>query len=102
MTQVNPDNVLAVRNAIKIQADQIQQELQQAAWKLDLRPCGGDPISQDATPAFRQKIKELLVLHWAHHKELSDAVRRLDRTAQQYGFTEQQITDAFKKMTMAR
>ena len=97
MTQVNPDNILAVRNSIEQQAREIQVALQSVNMGGSVEPCGGDPISADATPMFRVKIDKILALHWAHHSELREAVDRLTETAKQYGYTEADIAKSFTK-----
>ena len=95
MTQVNRDNVLAVRNVIKRQADDLQRLLQATLLDAQIFPCGGDPISKEATPIFNTKIRQVMKVHWTHLHELHDAVDRLDETAHSYGFTEDQVTRSF-------
>lgn len=101
MTQVNPDNVLAVRNAIQQQTEDLQRALQMATLETQLGKCGGDPISADATPMFMRKIGEVLRIHWDHLRELREAVDHLTDTAQSYGYTEQQIRESLTKFKAA-
>lgn len=96
MTQVNRDNVLAVRNAIKQQADDLQRTLQMTTAEIRVGKCGGDPISADAVPMFMHKIGEVLAIHWNHLQEVREAVDRLTDTARRYGYTEGQIQESFK------
>ena len=97
MMQVTPENVLQVRNAIKLQADAIRDALQSVGNELVVGFCGKDPTSSDAASAFNPKIQEVTDIHWRHHAELSEAVVRLSQAAQEYGLTEQQIDDSFKR-----
>lgn len=101
MTQVNRDNVLQVRNSIRLQADQIRDSLQTAQFSWRVEKCGGDPISADATIAFNRKINEVLAVHWSHHKELIDAADRLNEVALTYGYTEAQIADSWSRFQAA-
>lgn len=101
MTQVNRDNVLAVRNVIRRQAREMQDALQSANLGSHVRPCGGDPISAEATPVFNTKIAQILRLHWAHLDELRDATDRLTAAAKLYGYTEEQIAQSFTKFEAA-
>lgn len=97
MTQVNRDNVLAVRSAIQQQAEDLQRCLQATMLDARVDPCGGDPISAEATPLFNTKIRQILKVHWNHLDELRSAVDRLGESARRYGFTEEQVAESFKQ-----
>lgn len=101
MTQVNRDNVLAVRNALRTQTDTMRVALQKANLELRLACCGGDPVSADATPMFQGKIDGVLAKHWAHYAEIREAVDRLTETAREYGYTDEQIRASFARSQAA-
>lgn len=101
MTQVNRDNILQVRSVLKNQADTLGNALSDAQLSAVIGHCGRDPISNDATPMFNGKIADLLAVHWAHHRELTDAINTLDRTARAYGYTDEQIERALTALQAA-
>lgn len=98
MTQVNRDNVLQVRNAIKQQMEELHRTLLIANLDAVVRPCGRDPISADATPQFNNKIRQVLKAHWEHHAELQEAVDRLTDSAYRYGYTEDDLERSFTRV----
>lgn len=101
MTQVNRDNVLQVRNVLRHEVEAMLPVLQRANVELQLPPCGGDPISADATPMFQRKIVEVVRKHWAHYAEIREAVDRLTDTARDYGYTDEEITASFARSQAA-
>lgn len=101
MTQVNPDNVLQVRNALRQQMETMLPALQDATFATRLIPCGPDPISIDATPMFQHKIDAILKIHWAHYTEIKEAVDRLSEAARDYGYAEDQIRRSFTQSQAA-
>lgn len=102
MIQVNADNVLRIRNALRQQMETMLPALQDAYSTFVLPPCGPDPISTDATPIFQRKLKEILKIHWAHYAEIEEAVERLTEAARDYGYTEEQVGASFSRSQAAR
>jgi hypothetical protein len=92
MTQIDRANVLAVRNELQFQAEQMQRALRRARDECEVRPCGGDLVSRDAASSFGRKIDQIIAVHTAHLNEITEAVDRLGETARHYGYTEDAIT----------
>ncbi|MBW0101948.1 hypothetical protein [Pseudonocardia sp. KRD291] len=94
LTQVDPDNVLAVHAALRRQADDMYVGLINAQTSLQIGRCGGDPISADAQVAFNSKLTDVLDLHWRHQMEVDEAAALLRLTALHYGHTDDDIAHA--------
>ena len=94
LTQVDPDNVLAVHAVMRRQADDLEVALRAAQSDLQIGRCGGDPISADAEVAFNAKITDVFDLHWRHQREVDEAATLLRLTAQHYGHTDDDIAGA--------
>ncbi|ALL75009.1 hypothetical protein AD006_06250 [Pseudonocardia sp. EC080610-09] len=105
MTQIDRTNVLAVRNELQFQAEQMQVALRRARDDCVVRPCGGDLVSRDAALSFGRKVEQIIAVHTAHLHEIIEAVGRLTETAHHYGYTEEAITaslDAARPRLTAR
>lgn len=99
VAQVNVDNVLQVARLLRQQADSIEATLVERAWQLRVKPCGRNPVSEDARELFQAKVDQIIEVHWAHWEELQAAVDALYRSADRYSFTERQLEYAFGKAT---
>ncbi|WP_227012747.1 MULTISPECIES: PE domain-containing protein [unclassified Pseudonocardia] len=105
MVQISRSNVLAVRNELRFQAEQMQAALMRAGHDCRVRPCGQDVVSLDAALSFRRKIQQIIAVHTAHLHEITEAVDRLTEAAHHYGYTEEAITaslDAARPLLTAR
>ena len=96
MAQVDATNVLAVRNQLRFQAEEMQQALREAAHCFPVKPCGRDVVSLDAATLFDEKVQHLVEIHVAHLNEVVEAAERLHEAALQYGYTEDSIQTSFK------
>lgn len=94
LTQVDPDNVLAVHAVLRRQADDLASVLRDAQNTTTIGRCGGDPTSADAEVAFNAKITDVFDLHWQHQKEIDEAAALLRKTALLYGHTEDDLARA--------
>ena len=101
MAQVNSANVLAVRNELRFQAEQMQRALHRASWDCRVEPCGQDPVSLDAAKTFDAKIQRIIEAHTAHLNEITEAADRLYEAARQYGYTEESIRASLDSMRPA-
>lgn len=95
LLQVHVGNVLQVRAAYLRQRDAVDTAVVNARRDFSLRPCGGDPVSNDYTPEFQSKLTAIADVHERHVRELDDAIERLEDAAREYGLTEDQIRDSF-------
>ncbi|MER5672705.1 PE domain-containing protein [Pseudonocardia alni] len=95
LSQISPDNVLAVGAVLTQQAAAIRVALSTAKG-CAVGPCGEDPISAIATPAFDDRYRQIVATHDAHQAELEDAAGRLRSIAVSYGLNENDIAKTFK------
>ncbi|MBC3191374.1 PE domain-containing protein [Pseudonocardia sp. C8] len=94
MTQVGPENVLAVHALLRAQAESMAAALRAANWLQAIPRCGDDVVSVDAQALFQQKINAILDVHHAHVDEIREAADRLREAALQYRYTESDIIGA--------
>lgn len=95
MTQINNQNVVGVHAVLAAQAGRMLELLEAANWMRDIPLPGRDPISADAKTLFQPKVNQILDVHWAHYREVSEAAARLREAALQYGHTDDEIDTAF-------
>jgi hypothetical protein len=97
--QVTPDNVLDVRKILLQEADRLLQfgGANTVAAQF-VGPCGGDPVSWQASRAFNQRIGLLIQECQQYGKQLLNAGNSLDQVAKSYGYTEEQIEASFKSI----
>ncbi|MCM3846069.1 hypothetical protein ND486_07670 [Pseudonocardia sp. DR1-2] len=94
MSQISPDNVLEVGRALSAQIVAIRESLR-SAQRTRVGPCGDDPISGVATPAFQDRFERTIATHAQHQTELEEAVRRLRATAVVFELGEDAIARSF-------
>lgn len=94
--QVNPENVLQIRAALLTEADRLDSLLGRHGRTLRIRAPAPDPVSGPTEALLNPKIDRLTDQFKAYVHALKAAGGVLKATAQQYGYTEQQITDSFK------
>jgi hypothetical protein len=95
LSQISPDNVLAVGVVLTQQAAAIRVALS-IARGCAVGPCGDDPISAIATPAFDDRYRQIIATHDAHQAELEDAAARLRSIAVDCGLNEDEIAKTFE------
>lgn len=96
LVQVNPDNILQVRNAYLAQQQRLDDTLQDARRSRAAILPGRDPISIDYAPVFGSRVDAVVDRFRAHVEELREATNRLGEAAREYGFTEDEIEGSFK------
>jgi len=93
--QVNRDNVLQVRNALKTESVRLNQLMQLHGRGLEVGECGPDPVSGPAAELFNKKVKALAGQCMGYVQALADAADVLIRSARAYGYNEEQIKASF-------
>ncbi len=93
--QVDPANVLRVRQVLLTEADRLTTGLVWHGPGAKVGPCGGDPVSQEAMVAFNHRIDGFLDEVRARIQGLRDAAEVLADNARRYGRTEAEITGSF-------
>jgi hypothetical protein len=100
--QVNHDNVLQVAVIIRTAADEAKSALLGLLRFMVVEPCGGDIVSKEAAKAWNARLSGSpesyvgrLAAYVQNVEELAD---RLQENAQQYGYTEEEINNAFKSI----
>jgi len=89
--QVNRDNVLQVRNALKTESDRLGDLMLFHGPMLHVGECGPDPISIPAAASFNAKVEALANQCRLYVRTLGEAAGELAETARTYGYTEEQI-----------
>jgi hypothetical protein len=89
--QVNRDNVLQVRNALKAEFDRLGDLMLFHGPMLHVGECGPDPISIPASFSFNTKVEALANQCRGYVRALGEAANELAETARGYGYTEQHI-----------
>ncbi|HEY0495619.1 MAG TPA: hypothetical protein VGD48_07725 [Kutzneria sp.] len=96
---VNHDTVLQVGKIIQDQYDQLSKITKAKLIDLQVTKIGDDKISQAATKAWNEA---LVTNDDSYHNRITQYIDGLGQladnlraAAQQYGYTEEQITDAF-------
>ena len=100
LLQVDVANVLQVRDVLVTQIESMRRALDNADRRLNLEPCGSDPVSIQAAENFRRKIEGFKAVHWAHVAELQEAADRLAEAARHYGFTDDELGRSFGSAPM--
>lgn len=94
MSQVSPENVLAVGSALAAQVDAMRQALMTTRG-VRVDACGQDPISELATPSFQAKFDSIIDAHTRHMEEVDEAVARLRMAAEAYRLSDEEIRATF-------
>jgi hypothetical protein len=96
---VSRDEVVAKHAALLAEADDFQQFLDSIWDDLRMEPMGGDPVSLDVARAVTDRIRDAddsyfnVCQQWVNN--LYQAAEALAETAQQYGFTDEEIAASF-------
>lgn len=96
LVQVDPDNILQVRNAYLTQQQRLTDAVLAARRDRTRILPGRDPISVDYADVFGQKVNTVVDRFRAHVDELREATNRLGEAAREYGFTEDEIEGSFR------
>lgn len=100
--QVNKDNVLQVGHIIRIAADEAQLKLQDLIQNMWVRPCGEDVVSKEAAVAWQARLtgtpESYAARLLSYVQSVSDLADQLQETARQYGYTEAEVSNAFKSI----
>jgi hypothetical protein len=98
----NKDNVLQVGHIVRIAVDEARAKVQDLASYMQVRPCGEDIVSKEAAKAWNARLTggpesyaERLL---EYIQNVSDLADQLKETAKQYGYTDEEITNAFKSI----
>ena len=94
--QVTPANVLAIRNAVAGEASRLDALLRMHDFTLTVRAPAADPVSIAAAEGFNRQISALKQQCRTYVSALQQAGQALERTARDYGHTEQDIKDSFR------
>ena len=94
--QVNRENVLGVYQVLAYEALRLRQVMDEQGHKLEIEPCGGDPVSYDAERGFNAKLNRLRIQCNDYVDSLTNAAEQLRQAAQAYGYTEAQIDGSFR------
>jgi hypothetical protein len=93
LLQVEPGAVPALRNAFADALARVDRQLELADTELRVAPWANDPVSAGATTVFNERSVDdaasALDTLRAYRRQLSNAVDRLDQTAEQYRLAEQ-------------
>jgi hypothetical protein len=100
-TQVNPDNVLQIRNIVLGAAQRLDDALYTQGRNIHVGPPGGDPISRRAAEILSIKSRALIDELRSHVEAYRRAGENLGQIARNYGHTEQSINDSFKSFIKA-
>lgn len=97
--QVNKDNVLQVRATILHAVDDADAKLKDTIDGMRMEPCGQDPVSIEAAAAWNARLVDAPDSYakrlTAYIDSLHNLCDQLKDTAKQYGYTEDDITNAF-------
>ena len=94
--QVNRENVLGVYSVLANEAERLSKVMQDNGHKLEVGLCGGDPVSYDAQHGFSAKLDRLRTQCNDYVYSLAKAAERVRQAARAYGYSEDQITAAFR------
>ncbi|HEX4249367.1 MAG TPA: PE domain-containing protein [Pseudonocardia sp.] len=90
--QVSRENVLEVRSVLLGEADRLLDSIRSASSRRGwVGPCGGDPVSAEASAAFDARIRLVLEQCQRYALELKRAGDALDQVARGYGYTDAQL-----------
>lgn len=97
---VTKDNVLAAGRIIESQADSLRERLRLSQRDLRVDPPGGDDVSIRIAPAWNDRLMDDDDSYANRVGEYVAALKKLavqlGDTAKAYGYTEDQITAAFR------
>ncbi|HTF46914.1 MAG TPA: hypothetical protein VK735_05640 [Pseudonocardia sp.] len=93
--QVNRDNVLQVRNALKAEWVRLSDLMVYHGPMLHVGECGPDPVSGPAAELFNDKVKALADQCNGYVQALGASADMLEQTARAYGYAEDQIEASF-------
>ncbi|MBB5921897.1 hypothetical protein FHR81_002937 [Actinoalloteichus hoggarensis] len=97
---VDPENVLHARRALLDEADRLTATLVNVRHRLRLTPMGGDPASIEFARIVTGRLLENPDSYFnrcRHYVEnLRAGAQALAETAQQYGYTEDEIADSLR------
>jgi uncharacterized protein YukE len=100
--QVTPENVLDVRKVLLQEADRLLKAAGPAEMMTQfVGPCGGDPVSQQASIAFGERIAIMAQQCRDYANGLKNAGNSLDQIARSYGYTDEQIQDSLRPSSSA-
>lgn len=121
MTQVTPDNVLAVRRVLLNEANELYEAVARYDRQVSLAPtgpgaevnaaggrpgagfeiglCSGDPVSQPAAISFNRKIRKIVDGYYSYIADLFAAADQLRTVARNYRLSEDQISASFHGLT---
>jgi hypothetical protein len=95
--QVNPDNVLLLRNGLKAEAQYMRIRITAVTPSLHVGEPGMDPLSPWVAAAFNYKIGLRIQVTHDYADALDAMGDEMERTAKSYGITDDQIKDSFQK-----
>jgi hypothetical protein len=93
--QVNRDNVLQVRNALKTESVRLGNVMAIHGQMLHVGECGPDPVSEPAAELFNDKVRALAHQCNGYAQALGDSANALEQSARAYGYSEEQIKASF-------
>lgn len=99
--EVNRDDVLAKRNALLAEAQDFRRFLTRIQDRLRMDPCGGDPVSHDVARVVSYRTIDADDSYFkiceAWVENLYQAAETLAETARQYGYTDTEISETFRR-----
>ncbi|HEX4357481.1 MAG TPA: hypothetical protein VH141_08175 [Pseudonocardia sp.] len=90
--QVSRENVLEVRSVLLGEAERLLDSIRSANSRRGwVGPCGGDPVSAEASAAFDARIRIVLQRCQRYALQLREAGTALEEIARDYGYTDAQL-----------
>jgi hypothetical protein len=93
--QVNPDNVLQIRNSLEAESVYLRKQIAQFSVLGRVGEPGNDLVSKPAAEGFNAKIDPYWTEQSAYAALLHSMADEFEQTAKSYGIAEQQIQDSF-------
>ncbi|MCK2237423.1 MULTISPECIES: hypothetical protein [unclassified Crossiella] len=98
--KVSREQVLQAYSIFKNEGDRLRYELGKLQDKLRVPPCGGDPVSEDTAKAMTWKFVDAPDSYYHRYLGLAQSflatAEQLQRTAKEYGFTDEDIAGSLK------
>ena len=90
--RVSRENVLEVRSVLLGEAERLLHSVRVSSFRLGwVGPCGGDPVSAEASAAFDARIRIVVERCQRYALQLKQAGNALDQIARSYGYTDAQL-----------
>jgi hypothetical protein len=90
--RVSRENVLEVRSVLLREAERLLDSIRSANLRHGwVGPCGGDPVSVEASAAFDARIRVVVERCQRYALQLEQAGNALDEVARGYGYTDAQL-----------